>query len=83
MAIYTKRIQAVLTEEQHRSLIKLAKEQHRPISELVREAIDTVYFGGSALERRRAALKELLALEAPIADWEAMEREIIKGALAE
>ena len=83
MAIYTKRIQAVLTEEQYRALLKLAKQQHRPVSELVRDAIDSVYFGGAALEKRRAALQDLLSIDAPVADWETMEAEIIKGSLEE
>lgn len=30
---------------------------------------------------RQAALKELLAMQLPVADWEQMEREIVRGAL--
>ncbi len=81
MAIYTKRIQAVLTDEQYRQLLRIARLQHRPISHLVREAIEEIYFGGSALEQRRQALKDLLSLEAPVPDWDQMEKEIILGAL--
>ncbi len=81
MALYTKRIQAVLTEEQYRALLRIAREQHRPVSHLVREALEVVYFGDSALAVRREALKDLLAAEAPVADWETMEREILQGAV--
>ena len=81
MAIYTKRIQAVLTDEQYRELLRIAKLQHRSISHLVREAIENVYLGGSDLDERRKALKDLLSLEAPIADWDQIEDEIIRGAV--
>ena len=81
MPIYTKRIQAMLSEEQYRDLHRVARKQHKPISHLVREAIETVYFHASPIERRREALEDLLSLEAPVADWEQMEVEIILGVL--
>lgn len=34
-----------------------------------------------ALENRHAALNRLLSLQLPVADWEQMEEEIIKGAM--
>lgn len=82
MAIYTKRVQTVLTEEQHKALSRLALKQGKPLSVLIREAIEQAYFAPIDRERRRAALANLLALEAPVADWEQMEEEIIQGALA-
>ena len=39
-----------------------------------------MYFAPAERERRRAALARLLALEAPVDDWERMEEEIIRGA---
>ncbi|MFA9406865.1 MAG: hypothetical protein ACERKX_13725 [Anaerolineales bacterium] len=81
MPTFTKRIQAVLSEEQYRDLIRIAKKQHKPVSHLVRRAIEEVYFGESALDSRRKALKDLLSMDAPVADWEQMEREIIQGAI--
>lgn len=77
MATYTKRVQAVLTEEQYRTLTELAAQQGRPLSVLVREAIEHVYFEQAERERRQAALARLLALQAPVADWEQMEDEIM------
>jgi hypothetical protein len=47
---------------------------------LVREAIETVYIDAEQRELRRQALDELLSLDAPVADWEEMEAEIIAGA---
>ena len=80
MPTFTKRIQAVLSEGQYRDLMRIAKMQHKPISHLVREAIEQVYFGKSAIDERREALEGLFSLDAPVADWEQMEDEIILGA---
>ena len=79
MATYVKRVQAVLSEEEYQNLARLAEERQKPVSVLVREAIEQVYFQEVVRERRRAALRSLLALEAPVSDWPAMEQEIIRG----
>jgi len=81
MNTYTQRVQTVLTTEQYALLQKLSEERKKPLSVLVREAVEQVYFAQTALQRRRAALKSLLSLDAPVADWEQMEEEIVKGAL--
>src|SRR5204862_7290887 len=80
MAIHTKRVQTMLTEEQLRELSRLSAEQNKPISLLVREAIDRVYFQEQQRARRRAALGRLLAIEAPVADRAEMDAEIARGA---
>ncbi len=82
MAVYTKRVQTVLTEEQYEMLSQLALKQDKPLSVLIREAIEKIYFAEADRQRRRAALANLLSLDAPVADWEEMEEEIIRGAEA-
>ena len=77
---YTKRVQTVLTEEQYALLKEIAQEQGKTVSVLIREAIEEEYFEKEARKRRRAALKSLLSLDAPVADWEEMEAEIANGA---
>jgi predicted transcriptional regulator len=79
MALHTKRVQAVLTEDQFQTLSELSERQHKPVSVLIREAVEQVYFEQARLEQRRAALASLLSLNAPVADWEQMEEEIIQG----
>lgn len=81
MGQYTKRIQAVLTEEQYEMLSNLSDETGKPVSQLVREAVDKAYLQKASQERRQAALDELLSLDAPVADWKEMEDEIIRGGL--
>jgi predicted DNA-binding protein len=82
MAVYTRRVQAVLSEEQYEILSRLSEETEKPLSVLVREAVEKVYIEQAEQEQRRAALQRLLSLEAPVADWEQMEEEIIQGATA-
>ena len=81
MAFYTKRIQTMLTEEQNEKLTQLAEEQGKPVSVLVREAIENTYLVQAEREARRTALNNLISLEAPVADWDQMEDEIIRGSL--
>lgn len=83
MAIYTKRVQTVLTEEQYQKLTHLAAEKSKPVSLLIRDAVDVVYFAEAKRQQRRAALDQILSLDAPTADWEQMEAEIIEGAMGD
>lgn len=81
MALYTRRIQATLTEEQYRELQRQARARHITVSELVRETLERQYFEGPVVEQRREALRDLVSLRAPVADWPEMEAEILRGAL--
>ena len=81
MAIYTVRVQTVLSREQFDLLTQLSEETQKPLSLLVREAIQQVYVEKNKRQRRRQALQKLLELEAPVADWAQMEKEIINGSI--
>ena len=83
LAIYTRRVQAVLTEKQYDTISRLSEEMGKPLSVLIREAVEKVYIEQAEQERRQAALQRLLSLEAPTADWEQMEEEIIRGSRRE
>lgn len=80
MGTYVRRVQTILTEQEYRDLALLSEEKGKPLSVLVREAVEEVYFQQAMRERRRAALKALLDLQAPVSDWPEMEEEIIRGA---
>ncbi len=82
MSMYTNRVQSVLTESQYMAMQDLSKELQKPVSVLIREAIEQVYFEPISQKRRQDALEQLLSLEAPVADWEQMEAEIIEGAIS-
>jgi predicted DNA-binding protein len=81
MAVFTERVQTVLTKEQYDALSRLAREEEKPVSVLVREAVEKVYFEEAERKHRQEALAALLSLDAPVADWEQMEKEVISGAL--
>ena len=83
MALYTERVQTVLTREQYERLTALSAEEEKPLSVLIREAVEQRYFAPLAEQRRRQALENLLALDAPVAEWPQMEAEIERGAHGE
>lgn len=83
MAIYTERVQTVLTKEQYEQLMELAEQEQKPLSVMIREAIEERYFVKIDQQKRQKALANLLTLDAPVADWPQMEAEIEKGATDE
>lgn len=83
MATYTVRAQTVLTAAQYEKLLQLAGEQHRSVSVLIREAVEQAYFVVLDRQERQDALRRLLSLEAPVADWAQMEADIERGAAGE
>ncbi len=80
MGAYVKRVQAVLTEAEFQELVSLSEEKGKAISVLIREAIEETYFKTAVAEKRQAALKSLLSLDAPVSDWPQMEQETIRDA---
>lgn len=83
MATYTVRAQTVLTAAQYEKLLQLAGEQHGSVSVLIREAVEQAYFVALDRQERQDALRRLLSLEAPVADWAQMEADIERGAAGE
>lgn len=83
MANYTERVQTVLSKEQYERLMELAAQEQKPLSVMIREAIEERYFVKIDQQKRQEALVNLLALDAPVADWAQMEAEIEQGALDE
>ena len=80
MSVYKQRVQTVLTDTQYQQLSEIAVESGKALSVLIREAIELVYFAPKQEKERMEALQELLSLNAPVATWEQMEEELIRGA---
>jgi predicted DNA-binding protein len=80
MAVYTHRVQSVLTQEQYEALVELSQSTEKPLSVLIREAVEKTYLDQQERDRRQAALERLLSLKAPVSDWPDMEQEISQGA---
>lgn len=74
----TERTQVLLTPEQRGRVERLAARTSRSVGAVIRDAIDA-YVPPPAVADRRRALEELFALEAPVADWPELERQIEEG----
>jgi hypothetical protein len=68
VAVYTRRVQTVLTEAQYQALNQLSEELQTPVGVLIREAVQKIYIEEAQRQRRRAALNTLLSLNAPAID---------------
>jgi hypothetical protein len=80
MALYTRRVQSVLSEEQYEELSRISEQRDQPLSVLIREAVKEVYLDKRGNRRRLEAAERIASLDGPVADWEQMEEEIIRGA---
>ncbi|MBI4730018.1 MAG: ribbon-helix-helix protein, CopG family [Acidobacteria bacterium] len=78
--MFTERTQVLLSPEQRRALERLAKRRKASVGAVVRDAIEAYLTPGAG--SRSKALEALLAIEAPVADWEIMKAEIEQGALS-
>lgn len=80
MALYTRRVQSVLSEEQYEELSRIAEQRDQPLSVLIREAVKEVYLERRDTRCRLEAVERIASLDGPVGDWEQMEEEIIRGA---
>lgn len=70
----TNRVQTLLSPHEAERLQSLAVARGESVQALVRRAVETVYFQDDRAARLQA-LRELAAMNLPVADWETMERE--------
>lgn len=81
IALRTKRVQTVLSDEQYKLLLQVAKKKKKTLSALVREAVEIECLAEELRATRKHALDKLLSLDAPVSDWEKMEDEIARGVI--
>lgn len=79
MRMLTERIEVLLTSAQLRRLERIAEERQISIGALIREAVDAYTVPGS--RSKREATETLFSLSAPVAEWETMREEILRGAV--
>lgn len=80
MQTYTKRLQVLFPPALLDRLQVLARERRTSIADLIRTAVEQVYFP----DRPSAvtpldAVQKLAAMDLPVADWERMEAESTTG----
>lgn len=76
MPTLTQKVQILLNDEQHRTLLKLAKEREKPLSALLREVVVEQLLKEARRAAKRKACEEIAAMALPVADWPEMEEEI-------
>jgi len=72
------RVQVLLTDEQYRLLVKMAKAQRKPVSVLLREGVVEHVIKKSRRAAKRKACDEIAAMDLPIGEWAEMEAEITR-----
>ena len=77
--MFTERTQVLLSPEQLARLKRIAVRDGRSVGSVIREAVDT--FVEAQPDRRHQALERLLAMNAPVDDWEVMKAQIMEGQL--
>lgn len=75
-----RRMQVLVSPEQHKALRAAAAERRVSMGELVREALSRE-LQLPTLEQRLAIAKRMTEMNLPVADWPQMEREIEEGRL--
>lgn len=81
MHMHSERTQVLLSPDQRARLERIAAREGRSMGAVIRDAVDAY-----TLPRARPPheiLDALFALDAPVADWDQMKREIIEGAVGE
>lgn len=79
--MHSERTQVLLTPEQRARLERIAAREGRSLGAVIRDAVDAY-----TLPRARSpheVLESLFSMNAPVADWDQMKREIIEGAIGE
>ena len=69
--MFSERTQVLLSPEQLARLKRIAERDGRSVGSVIREAVDS--FVEAEPDRRQRALARLLAMDAPVEDWEVMK----------
>ncbi len=79
MRMFTERTQVLLSRDQVERLKRIAARDRRSVGSVIREAVDR--YLETVPERRAEAARRIAAMELPVADWETMKAEILRGRL--
>lgn len=79
MCMFSERTQVLLSPEQLARLKRIAERDGRSVGSVIRDAVDS--FVEAEPDRRQRALKRLLAMNAPVDDWDVMKAQILKSQL--
>ena len=81
MCMFSERTQVLLSPEQLARLKRIAERDGRSVGSVLREAVDS--FVEAEPDKRQRALRRMLAMNAPVDDWEVMKAQILKSQLGD
>jgi hypothetical protein len=76
MAPLAHKVQVLLTADQHRTLVRIAKAERKPLSVLLREGVVEHLVGKARRAARQKACDEIAAMDLPVEDWAKVEAQI-------
>ncbi len=81
MHMFSERTQVLLSPDQLGRLKRIAARDGRSVGAVIREAVDA--FVEAEPDRRQRAAQRLLAMNAPVEDWQVMKAQILKSQLGD
>lgn len=81
MCMFSERTQVLLSPQQVAKLKRIATREGRSLGAVIRDAVDSYVDPG--LDARRAAARELSAMNLPVEDWEVMKAQIRQSQLGD
>ena len=79
--MFSERTQVLLSPEQLARLKRIAARDGKSVGAVIRDAVDGFIFAEP--DRRQRAVQEMLAMNAPVDDWEVMKAQILKSQLGD
>ena len=75
----SKRIQVLLEEGEYNKLKKMGRRTHRSLGEIFRDAVKLYAERLAHKSQRLALVDKMMKMQAPVAGWREMEKEIIRA----
>jgi len=79
--MFSERTQVLLSPEQLARLKRIAARDGKSVGAVIREAVDGFIFAEPDVRQR--AVQEMLAMNAPVDDWEVMKDQIERSQLGD
>jgi predicted DNA-binding protein len=79
--MFSERTQVLLSPEQLARLKRIAEREGKSVGAVIREAVDGFIFAEPDVRQR--AVQEMLAMNAPVDDWEVMKDQIERSQLGD
>lgn len=75
----SKRVQVLLDEKEYKKIKAIGKGAHKSVGEIFREAVSLYGERLGNKFQRMELVDKMLKLNAPISDWPAMEKSILRA----